>query len=95
MFRNRLLRVVVLSLPLIVFTACNELTGNDGGQCDRCSRDSDCRNGRTCFPFSDGNSRCATEAGQTCLAGGLSSTEPSSTALGPSGQAGLPWPGEE
>jgi len=79
MLRNRLLRVVML-LSLIAVAACDELLGKNGGQCDRCSRASDCKSGRQCFSFSDGNSRCAKHEGDTCSVS-FSSVEPSPTAL--------------
>ncbi len=79
MLRNRLVRVVVL-LSLVGVAACDQLSGKNGGQCDRCSGDSDCHSGRQCFSFTDGNSRCAKHDGDTCSAS-LSSVEPTPTAL--------------
>lgn len=79
MHRNRLLRVLML-VSLIGAAACDELSGKNGRQCDRCSGDSDCKGGRQCFAFSDGNSRCADRAGDLCSSL-LSSVEPSPMAV--------------
>jgi hypothetical protein len=88
MLRNRLLRVLVL-VSLVGVAACDELSGKNGKQCGRCSGDGDCKGGRQCFSFSDGNSRCAQRAGDLCTTG-LSSVEPSPMALELSGPSGAP-----
>lgn len=88
MLRNRLLRVFVL-VSLVGAAACDELSGKNGKQCDRCSGDGDCTGGRQCLSFSDGNSRCAEGAGDLCTTG-FSSVEPSPMALEVSGPSGAP-----
>ena len=55
-----------LSRILLVILTCLPLFGCDnGGECDECSSDQDCKSGFVCSSFSDGSRRCGSGAGAT------------------------------
>jgi hypothetical protein len=58
MRRSRLL--LVLALCLLPLLGCGS-----GGECDKCSSDSDCNQGLVCSSFSDGSKRCGSGEGVT------------------------------
>ncbi|HEX6739326.1 MAG TPA: hypothetical protein VF310_13695 [Vicinamibacteria bacterium] len=59
MRRTRILMLVLAALPVL---ACTK-----GDECDRCSGDSDCKDGFFCVTFSDESRRCGSGVGaSTC-----------------------------
>jgi hypothetical protein len=53
------------SLLLLVLLVLPWLGCAKGQECDRCSSDSDCKQGFICNSFSDGSKRCGTGVGAT------------------------------
>jgi hypothetical protein len=49
-----------LLLALLSVAACTK-----GDECDKCSSDSDCREGFVCSTFNDGSKRCGSGLGAT------------------------------
>jgi hypothetical protein len=49
--------VVLATLPL---AGCS-----DGGECDTCTTDEDCKSGLVCSRFDDGSQRCGSGSGTT------------------------------
>ena len=57
----------VSRFALLVLTCLPLLGCDNGGECDKCSADSDCKAGFVCSTFSDGSHRCGTGTGaSTC-----------------------------
>jgi hypothetical protein len=54
-------------LALLILTCLPLLGCHNGGECDKCSTDQDCKAGLVCSNFSDGSRRCGTGTGaSTC-----------------------------
>ena len=60
---NRRLRL--LALGLLAVAALPILSCSNGGECDQCSADEDCKSGLVCSTFSDDSKRCGSGTGQT------------------------------
>ncbi len=58
-------RYVVLSLAFLAASALTVACRSNGGECDTCSSDEDCKTGLTCSSFSDGSTRCGSGIGST------------------------------
>jgi len=54
----RLSRFVLLILTCLPLLGCD-----NGGECDKCSSDQDCKAGFVCSNFSDGSRRCGSGLG--------------------------------
>ena len=57
-----------LCLLLLVFLAASALPilgCSNGGECDKCSVDADCKAGLVCSTFSDESKRCGSGKGET------------------------------
>jgi hypothetical protein len=53
------------SLLLLLLLVLPWLGCTKGNECDRCSSDTDCKQGFICNSFSDGSKRCGTGSGAT------------------------------
>ncbi len=60
---NRRLRL--LSLGLLAVATLPLLGCSNGGECDKCTVDADCKSGLVCSTFSDDSKRCGSGTGQT------------------------------
>ena len=56
-----------LSRMLVVLALCAFplLSCSNGGECDKCNSDADCKQGLVCSQFSDGSKRCGSGEGVT------------------------------
>ncbi len=55
------------TLPAVLVAAVLGLAAcNQGGECDECDSDSDCKSGRTCATFQDGYHMCADQDTESC-----------------------------
>lgn len=52
-------------IPFLVLTALPLLACTSGGECDRCSDDTDCKDGLVCSTFDDESRRCGSGVGAT------------------------------
>jgi hypothetical protein len=59
MRRTRVLPALIL-IALTGFIACTK-----GDECDKCSADTDCKEGFFCTDFNDGSRRCGSGVGAT------------------------------
>jgi hypothetical protein len=57
------LRLVLLGL--LAVSALPILSCSNGGECDKCSVDEDCKSGLVCSTFSDDSKRCGSGTGAT------------------------------
>jgi hypothetical protein len=55
----------LLSLGLLAIAVFPVLSCSNGGECDKCSVDEDCKSGLVCSTFSDDSKRCGSGTGQT------------------------------
>jgi hypothetical protein len=55
----------LLSLGLLALSALPLLRCSNGGECDKCDVDSDCKAGLVCSTFSDDSKRCGSGTGAT------------------------------
>ena len=56
----RAARLLLALLVLIPVLSCSR-----GGECDKCSSDSDCKNSQVCAKFDNGDMRCGSGIGAT------------------------------
>jgi hypothetical protein len=53
-------KILAVAFCALCMWACS-----NGGECDRCSSDDDCKSGLVCSEFSDGSKRCGSGEGVT------------------------------
>jgi hypothetical protein len=59
-FSRRSLRLALFALAILPLAGCS-----NGGECDTCASNSDCKSGLVCSRFDDGSMRCGSGAGTT------------------------------